>query len=608
MMTKKILTTLAAVLCCAMTTALLTACTTDNDEKLTPAGNSKIVGKWYSDVSGMTEALWNYGKTWSLTEYKSDGTGTITTYYTDEDGDAVGVKNDTFNYVAYSNGTISMTWKGEQAKKTHWSVNGNELTITAEGEEGHTLKRLDAEMEAKFDKWSKTDKEDLIEVPQPARYTVFVYGNAGGNMDAIIEAGFWGRTAEFLKDHDNVRVVCLYKYGKDTNSQVSEDGDIVWFELTDSTEPEKIREEGMQIMGLGQKAKELKICDPNTLRMFMEWSSLQCPAEEYIFAVWGHGSGFNPMSDAPGKYEVGENNTRGVIYDEWNQNEELDMYEFKQAIQASGIKKLNTIFFHNCMMGNIETLTEVKDMADYLVASAHILTSDGILLTEFVRGLQETDNTEAAIEQMFEKAKSGEGYEYSWPDQYKNDADGFGLPNGDYKMIRTRDFDAILSATKRLATRLMELYPTQQDAIDRATTSVYRFYPTDVSDPNPDSFVNNPFFDLADYAHLVASETNDDELKTIAHDIDMAFDQAFVWYEDVNWNQQHLDHYTLSVCLYNDFYYSFDYKNKGANILCNIFEGYEQSTFHKLTGWGNWLRTNQKTPWGNPMSGGGEPL
>jgi len=44
------------------------------------------------------------------------------------------------------------------------------------------------------------------------------------------------------------------------------------------------------------------------------------------------------------------------------------------------------------------------------------------------------------------------------------------------------------------------------------------------------------------------------------------------------------------------------------NHLCNFDQGYEQTTFHKLTGWGNWLRTNQQLLWGNPTSNGGGPL
>ncbi len=65
---------------------------------------------------------------------------------------------------------------------------------------------------------------------------------------------------------------------------------------------------------------------------------------------------------------------------------------------------------------------------------------------------------------------------------------------------------------------------------------------------------------------------------------------------------QRLDRYSLSVCLYHQAHYAL-----GNPIAwnCNINEGYEQCTFHKLTGWGNWLRTNTGLPWGNPTSGGG---
>ena len=114
-------------------------------------------------------------------------------------------------------------------------------------------------------------------------------------------------------------------------------------------------------------------------------------------------------------------------------------------------------------------------------------------------------------------------------------------------------------------------------------------------------------FDLADYAHKVANETGDAEFAAIATDIDAAFSNAFVRYEDVNWNtEQFLPHYTLSVCLFDHETYHIDIMNrfKGLNPICNINDGYEQTTFHQMTGWGKWLDTNQKNPRGNPTSGG----
>jgi hypothetical protein len=206
--------------------------------------------------------------------------------------------------------------------------------------------------------------------------------NAGGAMDNIIEFGFWERTKEFLKDHNNVRVVCMYKYGMDQPEagkpfagKYAEPGDIVWFELNDKTDLDKIKNEGLKAIGMGEQAKKLKICNPNMMRMFLEFSSLQCPAEEYVLAIWGHGSGFDAMNDVPGKYEM-KSLTRGVMTDEWVDGEWMDMYEMYDAMQAAGIDHFNTLMFHNCFMGNIESLTQARHLADYIIASGHVLNSD----------------------------------------------------------------------------------------------------------------------------------------------------------------------------------------------------------------------------------------
>jgi hypothetical protein len=248
-------------------------------------------------------------------------------------------------------------------------------------------------------------------------------------------------------------------------------------------------------------------------------------------------------------------------------------------------------------MGNIESLTQARTFADYILASGHMLSSDGILLTEFVRGLVETGNAESAGGLMFERSTP------SWQNGYMEDADPGEFPNGDYKMIRTDKFDAIISAVKDLSDRIIALYPTQKEAIDRASGKVYRYHK--YSYPHV-----YPFFDIADYAHKLAQETGDLQLASISNAIDDAFEEAFVHYRDVNNSNQHLNHYTLSVCLLDKDFYNFDYKtaNPGKNILSNFNEGYEKCDFHKLTGWGNWLKINEKILTTNPQNGSGGQL
>ena len=593
---RKIMMTLAAVLCCVMTMAVFSACTSDNDDNPVTGVDGRIVGKWCSDVSGKTFAKWNYGETWQSTEFKADGTGSTSIYYTANDK-AVACEMIDFTYTASADGKLVMTPKDRDVVTAKWQMVGDELRIDNGEEVSQTFKKIDGGMASKFDTWSKGD---LIPVPQPSKFTVFVYGNAGGTMDIAIEEGFWEQAKAFLTDHNNVRVMCFYKYGKDLpqapfSGKYAAPGDIVWFELTSETDLDKIKEEGFQAMGFGDQAIALKLCDPDALKMFIEFSSLVCPAEQYVFSIWGHGSGFNPMTDVPGKYAVSaRQTTRGVIADEWNEHEQLNMYELRDAIHASGIDRLNTLFFHNCMMGNLETLTTVNDCADYICCSAHVLSSNGEVLTEFVRGLVDKGNAEDAMAQMFERNTP------IWQNGYKEDG---GLANGDYKMYRTDKFDAILDAAKHLADRIIALYPTQKEAINRATSKVYRFVPMEGME------FQDPFFDIADYAHLLAQETDDAEMKTFAAEIDNAFKEAIIHYRDVNWCQEHLDHYTLSVCLAHQLYYTYDFKSANSTMFPNNFdEGYEQSDFHKLTGWGNWLRMNEQSLGHNPQCGGGGAL
>ena len=596
-MTAACLRGFAILAVCGLT--VFTACTSDNDDNPTPGvTTAELVGRWTADVTGATATLWGDGKAMQTTELKSDGTGSTDMYYLLNEDIAIARSHQTFRYTATADGLLTMTMDGSQQTATAtWSVADGRLTLQTDGQP-LTLQKADAVTERRIAEWNADD--DLLDVPAPARYTVFVYGNAGGDMDNIIEEGLWERLKPLLTDQSNVRVVCFYKYGEETNSKYGYDGDIVWFELNSETNLDKLREEGLQALGLEQEAKDMKLCDPATLQMFMRWSSLLCPAENYVFTIWGHGSGFEATHDIPGKYYTAEARaTRGVIGDEWNDDEQLDMYELAYAIRTVSQRPFDNIYFHNCLMGNLETITELRDVADYITCSAHVLCSDGKILVEYIRGLMDKGNTPEAIDQMFSRA--GDEWKQTYLEESLQESP---YPyNGDMKLLRTDCVAPLLAATKRLADRLVAQYPTQKEAIDRATCRVYRF-----ETPPIFTAFYAPFFDLADYAHKVAEETGDAEFATIAAAINAAFSDAFVHYRDVNWNEeQFLPHYTLSVCLVNRDTYTRDFMNDDflETPRCNFNEGYEQTFFHRSTGWGTWLNANLQLPYGNPTSGGG---
>ena len=171
------------------------ACTNDSSDNPAKGIDRRIVGSWFSDVSGMTYAKWNYGKTWQNTEFKADGTGSTRIYYTLED-DAIGCEKIDFTYTASASGVLTMTPNDREVMNAKWQLEGDELSLGDGDDISLTFKKTTSDMAAKFDTWSNDD--EMIDVPQPAKYTVFVYGNAGGTMDEIIEQGLWERLQQYL--------------------------------------------------------------------------------------------------------------------------------------------------------------------------------------------------------------------------------------------------------------------------------------------------------------------------------------------------------------------------------------------------------------------------
>ena len=329
------------------------------------------------------------------------------------------------------------------------------------------------------------------------------------------------------------------------------------------------------------------------------------PARNYGLVLCSHGSGWifdDPVasSQSVSRRSFGIDNGRRSSS---NQGRRMNIPTLAGVL--SGFPHFDYLFFDVCFMQCVEVAYELRHAADYIIASAHVLSSDGLLMTEFVRGLKETGDAEKAGGLMFERSTP------YWQNSYMEDASEGEFPNGDYKMIRTDKFQPVIDVSKRLCDRILALYPTKKEAIDRATSQVYRFHGIRSNSNGTLKYEwENPFFDIANYAQLLAKETGDAEFEAISEDMDNAFKDAFVHYRDVNNSVQHLEHYTLSVCLLRQLFYTLDYKTVIPELkpLNNYNEGYEKCDFHKLTGWGNWLNTNQQALDSNPQKGGGGKL
>ena len=101
------------------------------------------------------------------------------------------------------------------------------------------------------------------------------------------------------------------------------------------------------------------------------------------------------------------------------------------------------------------------------------------------------------------------------------------------------------------------------------------------------------FFDLQDYAAKLAEETGDAKLNAIHGKLADAFGRAILLQRSFDLGALPLlPVFSLSVVLTD--------RSCGDAYL----ESYKLSAFHQLTGWGDWLSTNQCTPAGNPAGQG----
>jgi hypothetical protein len=189
-----------------------------------------------------------------------------------------------------------------------------------------------------------TPAEDL------ADYTLFVYGHSGGHMDQIIESVFES-VKPLLDQKKKLRVLFFYKYGHGrkelpfTGKYANED-EVVRFELTSETDLTKLRTEACF-----EEKSQYQLYSQDNLTEQLNWVAKTAPAKNYILMLYGHGAGFNAKDDY---YKEPLAPTRAVLYDEGFQGRGMNMYEFRWAIEASEIKHPQMIYFHNCLMGNLE--------------------------------------------------------------------------------------------------------------------------------------------------------------------------------------------------------------------------------------------------------------
>ena len=111
--------------------------------------------------------------------------------------------------------------------------------------------------------------------------------------------------------------------------------------------------------------------DPATLTNFITWTTTHYPAGHYVLDLWNHGGGF-----------------KGVSWD-YTSGNNLDMAELKTALANAGVK-FDIVGFDACLMAMTEVAYQIRNWADYVVASEETIPGNGWPYNTFLADLTST--------------------------------------------------------------------------------------------------------------------------------------------------------------------------------------------------------------------------
>jgi hypothetical protein len=132
-----------------------------------------------------------------------------------------------------------------------------------------------------------------------------------------------------------------------------------------------IRLPGMGLSMSGD-SDELNMGDPGTLARFVDWANANYTSEYTFLILWNHGDGWEWNTNA---------NTLGIAYDDTSGGDFIGNNQFAPALAGKGV---DVIGFDACLMGMIETAYDLKDVADYMIASPDLEPNNGWLYNDWL--------------------------------------------------------------------------------------------------------------------------------------------------------------------------------------------------------------------------------
>ena len=243
-----------------------------------------------------------------------------------------------------------------------------------------------------------------------ADYTVMLYTVGGGNLDNQIETDIKNAAGAIKADNKKVRYLIQYKYSSQASINgisgflpSGKPGHVYRYEAS----PNIVNTEKSPMLLLkddyiyGTQSEKAEFFQPDSIVNFMKYCQKVAPAKNYILVLSDHGGGYAVNDDYDKSLE--KMGTRATCFDDNLAGRGITCKEIRTALERSGMH-LTMLYFDCCLMNNMETLSEVINLTDYVLASGH--TNGGGNHQAFVEELYNASAGDAFTDAMSRYAKT----------------------------------------------------------------------------------------------------------------------------------------------------------------------------------------------------------
>jgi len=210
--------------------------------------------------------------------------------------------------------------------------------------------------------------------PVLSQWTVMVYMAGDADISDAAFADF--NEMEQVGSSTEVRIVAQVEF--DPRREPYPPGSTLRGLITPDDDPDAI---GSDLADIGNR----DMTNPQTLREFITWAASRYPARNYLLLLWGHGTGWKPLSFSAMQ-------SKGMFTDQSSDQTSagtlMAIGDLAGAILDSGIV-FDVINLDACLMGMYEVAFELQDCAHHLSFSQGLYPIHGDPYAEILRSLGE---------------------------------------------------------------------------------------------------------------------------------------------------------------------------------------------------------------------------